>query len=60
MMCTCKFCGERQCYEERLEASGAIDLLDNHRIMLLDNGYMKIEPIDPTKLFKATRKEVVA
>jgi hypothetical protein len=52
------FCGERQCYEERLEASGAIDMRDNHRITLIDNGYAKIEPIDPTKLFKATRKEV--
>ena len=54
------FCGERQCYEERLEASGAIDMRDNSRFIDHGNGYGSWEPIDPTKLIKATRKEVSA
>jgi len=44
-------------YEQRLEAAGAIDLRDNHRIIELDNGYLRIEPIDPTKLWKAENKK---
>ena len=40
-------------YEQRLEAAGAIDLRDNRRVIDLGNGYDRIEPIDPTKLFKA-------
>lgn len=39
-------------YKERLIRSGAIDLTDNHRVINLDNGYIKIEPIDSTKLIK--------
>lgn len=49
------FCGS--CLDDRLEASGAIDLRDNAKWIDLENGYHKIEPIDPTKLFKAKRKE---
>lgn len=67
----CKFCGNQMnrshrehlanpfcsgCYEERLEASGAIDLRDNHRIIDLGNGYCEIEAIDKTKKFKSTKK----
>lgn len=67
-MYKCKFCGREmnvsgraylanefcnKCIPQRLEASGAIDLRDNHTITILDNGYCKIEPIDSTKLFKA-------
>ncbi|MDR9852907.1 hypothetical protein RJP21_04735 [Paenibacillus sp. VCA1] len=44
-------------YEQRLEAAGAIDLRDNHRIIDLGNGYTRIEPIDPTKLWKAEEHE---
>lgn len=47
------FCGH--CLDERLEASGAIDLRDNSRWIDLGNGYHTIEPIDTTKLFKAKR-----
>lgn len=68
MIIACRYCGKESefsgrallanqfhadCYEERLEAAGAIDLRDNHRIIHLDNGYARIEPIDNTKLFKA-------
>ncbi|WCK57113.1 hypothetical protein PP175_28400 (plasmid) [Aneurinibacillus sp. Ricciae_BoGa-3] len=67
----CKFCGSEMktsstgylsnpfcsdCYEQRLEASGAIDLRDNHRIVDAGNGYVQIVPIDPTKKFKASKK----
>lgn len=48
------FCGDRTCYERRLEASGAVDLRDNARVIVHENGFVSIEPIDPTKLFKAT------
>jgi hypothetical protein len=48
-----QFC--TKCLAERLEVSGAVDLRDNHRIIELENGYHKIEIIDPTKLFKAVR-----
>jgi hypothetical protein len=37
--------------EDRLKNSGAIDLRNNHTVKLLDNGYLKIEPIDKTKLY---------
>jgi hypothetical protein len=47
------FCQDRECYEKRLEASGAIDLRDNHKIIDLGNGYVQIKPIDPNKKFKA-------
>lgn len=67
-MMKCKFCGREmsrshreymanefcsECLEERLEEAGSIDLRNNHRIVELGNGYDKIEPIDPNKLFKA-------
>ncbi|AHM66872.1 hypothetical protein PPSQR21_032330 [Paenibacillus polymyxa SQR-21] len=44
-------------YEQRLEAAGAIDLRDNSRIIDLGNGYCRIEPINPTKRFKAEVSE---
>jgi hypothetical protein len=65
----CKYCGRKldiqgraylanpfcnECYEDRLEASGAIDLRDNHKMIDLGNGYVRIEPIDPNKKFKKT------
>lgn len=43
-------------YEQRLEAAGSIDLRDNHRVVTHANGFQSIIPIDPTKLFKATRE----
>jgi hypothetical protein len=47
------FCQDKECYEKRLEASGAIDLRDNHEIIDLDNGYVQVKAIDPMKKFKA-------
>lgn len=39
-------------YKKRLIKSGAIDLTDNHTLIELKNGYIKIEPIDSTKKVK--------
>lgn len=50
------FCNDRQCYEERLEASGAIDLRNNHKVIIHDNNYVSIEPIDPNKKWKAPKR----
>lgn len=36
-------------YQERLDAAGAVDLRDNLRLERLGNGYVRAEPIDPTK-----------
>ncbi|PLS19750.1 hypothetical protein CVD28_01165 [Bacillus sp. M6-12] len=47
------FCNDKSCYEQRLEASGAIDLRDNHELICLENGYVEVKPIDPNKKFKA-------
>ena len=62
----CKFCGNEMnvsgcgylanpfcnnCYEDRLESAGAIDLRDNYRLEILNDGYSKIEPIDKNKKF---------
>lgn len=44
------FCGE--CYEDRLEASSAIDLRDNYKIIDHGDGYCTIVPIDETKKYK--------
>ena len=38
-------------YIERLIASGAVDLRDNHRTVDLGNGYVEVVPIDKTKLW---------
>ncbi len=45
----------KQPLEERLERAGAIDLKGNHVRESLGNGYSRIVPIDPGKLFKANR-----
>ena len=50
------FCSK--CHEERLEASGAIDMRNNHKTIDLGGGYVQIVPIDPTKLFKSKVREV--
>ena len=49
------FCNE--CYEDRLENKGSIDLRNNRRVIDLGNDYGRIEPIDPTKKFKKTKIE---
>lgn len=36
-------------HQERLDAAGAVDLRDNLRLERLGNGYVRAEPIDPTK-----------
>ena len=36
---------------ERLRASGAVDLRDNHVVNDLGNGYSRIAAIDPNKKF---------
>jgi hypothetical protein len=41
--------------DERLERAGAIDLKGNHVRESLGNGYSRIVPVDPNKLFKAKR-----
>ena len=68
---TCSFCGKETeragrafvanpfcsgCYEQRLEASGAVDMRDNWREIDFGNGYSRIEAIDRTKLWKAAAK----
>jgi len=35
---------------DRLRASGAVDLKDNHTVTDLGNGYIRVEAIDKTKL----------
>lgn len=42
----------KESYHERLVKSGAIDLIDNHEIIDLGNGYSRIVPIDITKKVK--------
>lgn len=42
-------------YQERLDAAGAVDLRDNLRLERLGNGYVRAEPIDPTKRHGASR-----
>lgn len=37
---------------ERLLKAGAIDLRDNMTIEDVGDGYVLVEPIDPTKLYK--------
>jgi hypothetical protein len=49
------FCAD--CLPQRLEASGAIDLRDNHKIIDHNNGYISIVPIDETKLWKAVSND---
>jgi hypothetical protein len=44
------------CYEDRLIASGAVDLRDNNKIIDLGNGYVQVEAIDKTKLWKKSVK----
>ena len=39
----------KKSYHDRLVASKAISLINNHIIIDLGNGYSKIIPIDPTK-----------
>lgn len=39
-------------YYERLVKSGAIDLVDNHEVIDLGNGYSEIVPIDESKKVK--------
>jgi hypothetical protein len=48
------FCAD--CLPQRLEASGAVDLRDNFRIVDVGNGYSAIIPIDETKLWKAAHR----
>lgn len=50
------FCNDRECYDKRLEASGAIDLRDNHKVVDLGDGYVNIKAIDENKKFKAGTK----
>lgn len=38
-------------HEERLKMSGAIDLRDNHTIIHLPNGKIRVVPIDPSKKY---------
>lgn len=42
-------------HQERLDAAGAVDLRDNLRIERIGNGYVRAEPIDPTKRHGAPR-----
>lgn len=42
----------KESYKKRLIKSGAIDLRDNHTIIDLGNGYLKIEPIEKNKKIK--------
>ena len=37
--------------EDRLKESGAIDLRDNHTVEKLENGMIRIHPIDHTKKY---------
>lgn len=43
------FCSH--CYEERLVASGAIDLRDNHQPLQMDASYSEIVPVDEKKIW---------
>lgn len=36
-------------YEERMARAGAVDLRDNARVIDHGDGYVTVEPIDPTK-----------
>lgn len=38
-------------YEDRLKASGAIDLRNNHTIIHYPDGKIRIVPIDPNKKY---------
>lgn len=39
-------------HKEKLKKSNAIDLRNNHTLIDLENGYVKILPIDESKRFK--------
>lgn len=43
------FCSH--CYKERLVASGAIDLRDNHQHLQMDASYSEIVPVDEKKMW---------
>lgn len=36
-------------HDEQIWLSDSIDLTDNHTIEYLENGYIRVHPIDPTK-----------
>ncbi|AEK88401.1 hypothetical protein BAXH7_01263 [Bacillus amyloliquefaciens XH7] len=38
--------------KERLIKDKAVDMKDNYRIIDLNNGFVKVEPIDKNKLIK--------
>lgn len=40
-------------YEERLRQAGAVDLRGNARVVDLGDGYVRVEPVDPTKLWRS-------
>lgn len=44
-----QFCSH--CYKERLVASGAIDLRDNHQYLQMDASYSEIVPVDEKKIW---------
>lgn len=44
-------------YDQKLEMSGSINLIDNHTIKDLGNGYIQVIPIDPEKKFMAERPD---
>jgi hypothetical protein len=48
------FCTD--CLDERLEASGAVDLRDNYKIIDHNDGYISVVPIDETKLWESVHR----
>lgn len=50
------YCNDKECYEKRLEASGAIDLRENYEIVNLGNGYVQINPVDSQKKWISNSK----
>ena len=39
-------------HSELLKLAKVGDLRDNYRVIELPNGYIRVEPIDPTKVYK--------
>lgn len=43
-------------YHEQLEAANAVDLRDNAVMIQLEDGWMRIEPIDTSKRYKKNKE----